>query len=205
MKTATIAAITLASVILLVTTGPTPALGAFDAFVQFGAPTDLSMAVSGESTDLAFKGAIEIKEFSFGSENTVSIGTATGGAGAGKAVLKNLVITKWVDKASPSLFRALATGGHYSSLTLSIRKAGGVPTASGSKPYLMLTFQLVFVSRIDTAGSSGDELPWETVTLSYGAMKIQYSTQDPTGQLTPMKPVIWNQIQNSATEIVPNP
>ncbi len=205
MKTASIAAITLAIVVLLATTAPTPALGAFDAFVQFGAPTDPSMAVSGESTDLAFRGAIEIKEFSFGSENTVSIGSATGGAGAGKATLKSLVITKWVDKASPSLFRALATGGHYPSLTLSIRKASGVPTASGSKPYLVLTFQMVFVSRIDTAGSSGDEVPWETVTLSYGAMKIQYSTQDPTGQLTPMKPVIWNQIQNSATELVTTP
>ena len=75
---------------------------AFDAFLNF-VPAGAADAIAGESTDTQFKGWFEIKEFSFGIENTVNITSASTGAGAGKAEFKEFTIKKQTDKASPSL------------------------------------------------------------------------------------------------------
>ena len=53
--------------------------------------------------------AFEIKDFSFGVENQTTIGSATGGAGAGKIKLNELTIKKTTDTASPS--SSSANGG----------------------------------------------------------------------------------------------
>ena len=53
--------------------------------------------------------AFEIKDFSFGVENPTTIGSATGGAGAGKIKLNELTIKKTTDTASPS--SSSANGG----------------------------------------------------------------------------------------------
>ena len=56
--------------------------------------------VSGGSGPRAF----EIKDFSFGIENPTTIGSATGGAGAGKIKFNEFSITKTTDSASPNFF-----------------------------------------------------------------------------------------------------
>jgi type VI secretion system secreted protein Hcp len=56
--------------------------------------------VSGGSGPRAF----EIKDFSFGIENPTTIGSATGGAGAGKIKFNEFSITKTTDTASPNFF-----------------------------------------------------------------------------------------------------
>src|SRR5579871_3657869 len=148
-------------------------LMAFDAFLTFdGGPTP----VQGESKDPAFQNAIEIKSFSFSVENTVSIGSATGGAGAGKARFNDLQISKLEDSASPVLFRMLATGQHFKTATLSIRKAGAMQGKTGAV-YQRFTFSMVLVSKISESGSSGDDVPTENVVLNYGALKWEYSRQ----------------------------
>jgi type VI secretion system secreted protein Hcp len=168
---------------------------AFDAFLIFDAgPTP----VQGESQDPAFKNAIELKSFAFGAENTISLGSATGGAGAGKARFNELTITKLSDSTSATLFQMLVTGGHFKSATLSIRKSGD-KTKPGGGVYERFTFSMVFVSKISINGSSGDDTPTETVVLNYGALKWEYSRQDPTGNLTPVPPTQWSVITNSPT------
>jgi len=167
---------------------------AFDAFLMFdGGPTP----VQGESTDPTFKNAIELKSFSFGAENTISVGSATGGAGAGKARFNELQIAKLSDSTSPVLFQMLAMGQHFKTATLSIRKAGD--RTKGAAAYERFTFSMVFVSKISVAGSSGDDVPTENVVLTYGALKWEYSRQDPTGNLTPVPPTQWSVITNSPT------
>jgi type VI secretion system secreted protein Hcp len=171
---------------------------AFDAFLVFTNVANSTPVVKGESQDQYFGplNGIEISEFSFGIQNPVSIGSATTGAGAGKATFGTLTIKKTVDSASPSLFSALGTGGHFNTVTLFIRKAGGSAGSSGAG-YLKYTFKLVFVSSINWSGSSGDDVPTETVTFAYGAMQIAYQKQTPDGKLA--APVIqtWNQLSNS--------
>lgn len=125
--------------------------------------------------------AFEIKDWSFSVENPTTIGSATGGAGAGKVKFNEFTITKTVDSASPVFFKNLATGAHYNTVTLIMRKAGGDPQSSGHA-FLKYTFGTVFTTKINWSGP-GDEGPEEQITFVYGTLTVQYQPQKPDGTL----------------------
>lgn len=69
--------------------------------------------VDGESTSVDHKDWIIIESMSWG---------ASGGGGAGKVSFKDFTITHRIDKASPKLFLACATGQHIPKVTLSVTR-----------------------------------------------------------------------------------
>ena len=101
---------------------------AVDAFIWFEKP-GVSTAPEGETKDAYYstKKAFEIKDFSFGVENPTTIGSATGGAGAGKIKFNEFTIKKTTDKSSPLFFKNCCAGVHYGSVTIAMRKSGGDP------------------------------------------------------------------------------
>ncbi len=128
----------------------------------------------------------EIKDWSFGVENPTTIGSATGGAGAGKVKFNEFTIKKTVDAASPALFKACASGVHYKTVTLTVRKAGA------TSPYLTYTFGTVFISAVNFASPvPGDPQPMDAITMVYGTLTV---TEAPTSG----SPVTagWDQITN---------
>ena len=174
---------------------------AFDAFVKFEKSEGSSEDIKGESQDTAFPGAngwFSIKEFSFGIENTINISTASGGAGAGKADFKEFTIKKQTDNASAILAATCGKGGHYKLVYLRLRKSGAAAGGSGAV-YLDFQFKTVAVKSVEWTGSSGDDVPEETIVFEYGALQISYIPQTNTGALDPSKKVIkaWNKLTNS--------
>ena len=156
--------------------------------------------ISGDPvTDQYFKSAfpnataVEIQQFSVGSENINSVSSATTGAGAGKATFKELLIEKSVDTMSRSLFALNATGGHLAKMQLYLRKAG----VAGGKPYLVYAFNMVFLSKIDWSASSDDEQPIERLTFAYGALGIGYYPQKPDGTFGTAVKTSWSQVTNT--------
>src|SRR5436853_5410128 len=95
--------------------------------------------IAGESTDVQHKGEFEIKDFSFGVENPTTIGSATGGAGAGKIKFNEFQIKKTTDKASPLFFKNCCVGAHYKTVTVAMRKSGGDKYTAG-KEFLVFVF-----------------------------------------------------------------
>jgi type VI protein secretion system component Hcp len=167
---------------------------AVDAFIHFEKSAASMADVNGASTDPSFKGYFELKEFSFGVENKTTIGSATGGAGAGKIQFGEFTITRRTDGASPFFFKNCAVGAHYKLVTLAIRKTGGEVSQAG-KPYLVFSFGTVFCTRMDWSGP-GDEGPEEAITFAYGALDIAYANQKTDGTLEPLKSASWNQMSN---------
>jgi type VI secretion system secreted protein Hcp len=137
---------------------PTAVLAAVDAFLQID-------GIKGESQDDKHKGWIEISSFSWGVTNASSIGSATSGAGAGKASMQEIHITKNTDKASPLLMQACANGKHYAQVTLQMRKAGG-------DTYMTYVLTDVLISSFQASGGGGDN-PTESVTLRFARMSEQ--------------------------------
>ncbi len=123
----------------------------------------------------------EIKDFSFGVENPTTIGSATGGAGAGKVKFNEFTIKKTSDSASPAFFKNLVAGAHYKKVTLTVRKAGGDASTAG-QPFHTFTFGTVFTTKIDWSGP-GDEGPEESITFVYGKLSVEYQPQNPDGTL----------------------
>ncbi len=170
---------------------------AFDAFVKFK-PAGAAVAITGEGLDSQFKGSdgwFEIKEFSFGIENTLNISSASTGAGAGKAEFKEFTIKKQTDNASPGLALTCGMGGHYEEVQLRLRKSGAKST--GGDVYLSYDFKLVAVKSVEWTGSSGDDVPEETVVFEYGALQITYRPQNKDGTLGNKNIKAWNKMTNS--------
>jgi type VI secretion system secreted protein Hcp len=136
--------------------------------------------------------AFEIKDFSFGIENPTTIGSATGGAGAGKVTFNEFTIKKVSDQSSPAFFRTCCAGAHYKSVTVSMRKAS---SDAAAKEFLAFKFDTVFTTRIDWSGP-GDEGPEESITFVYGKLGIRVIPASGA------KPLVagWDQVTNKAAD-----
>lgn len=132
--------------------------------------------VPGESTDDKHKGEIEVESFSWGEANMGSAGHG-GGSGAGKVVPQDLVFTKRMDKSSPVLFIACATGQHFKEGLLTARKAGG-----GQQEYLKIKLEEILISSYQTGASSGAVVT-ETIGLHFSKMEMAYKEQKADGTL----------------------
>jgi type VI secretion system Hcp family effector len=137
----------------------------------------------------------EISDFSFGVTNRASIGSATSGAGSGKAEFREFTIKRPVDSASPIFFKNCCAGSHYKTVVIQMRKAGG---EGSGKPYVQYRFGLVAVKKIDWSGP-GDEGPEETITFEYGALEIQYQPQSGGGGVSTALSPYWKNSTGSAS------
>jgi type VI secretion system secreted protein Hcp len=161
--------------------------------------------VTGETQMGKVTDAIQIKSFEWSAESTTTIGSASGGAGAGKATLNDLVITKTVDSTSPVLMQRVAQGTVIPGMELVVRKAGA--TGAGVV-YQRYFFTPVFATKQAHAGSEGGEGITETLTFKYGALQMSNARQSPNGTLAPPVALSWNQMTNSdklLTTGMPNP
>src|SRR5436189_2576203 len=136
--------------------------------------------IKGESTDDKHKDQIEILSFSWGVTNSGTIGGgAGGGAGAGKATFHDLSFTHSIDKASPLLLKACATGEHLKEATITHRKAG-----KGQQEYLIIKMNDIIITGVslgDNSGGAGSE----NVSLAFAKVDLEYRPQNPNGTLEP--------------------
>ena len=134
--------------------------------------------VESESTDDKHKGEIEVESWSWGETQSGTAGHG-GGAGAGKVQPQDMMITKRVDKGSPTLFIACATGKEFTKGTLTMRKAG-----EGQQEYLMITLENILISSYNVSGSGeGEVVPMEQLSLNFASFEMSYKEQKADGSL----------------------
>lgn len=98
------------------------------------------------------------------------------GGGAGKVNIQDLSVTKYVDKASATLFLYMCKGTHIPKGTLTVRKAGDKPLE-----YIKLTLEDIIVSSLSTGGSGGEDRLTENLTLNFSKFKLEYVPQKVDG------------------------
>ena len=129
--------------------------------------------IKGESIDSKHKDEIEVLSFSWGVTNSAKIK----GGGAGKATFTDLSFLHGIDKASPNLLRACASGAHLKEATITHRKAG-----KGQQEYLIIKMNDVIVTGVTLADSSvvaGSE----TVSMAFAKVDLEYKPQKADGSL----------------------
>jgi type VI secretion system secreted protein Hcp len=144
-------------------------------------PTDMFVKigdVAGESTDGTHKDSIEVLSWSWGVSNPVS-STGTTGLSAGKDSLSEISFMQMMDKSTPALQLACATGKHYPTATLTARKSGG-----GQVDYLIVKMFEVFVSSLQVSQGEGS-VPAINVSLAYNKMELEYKIQKADGTVSP--------------------
>ena len=170
--------------IMLVLGFALPARGAYDAFLKIE-------GIDGESADHQYKDWMEIESFSFGVSNT---GSFDGGGGAGKAVFLDLKSGKILDKATPKLMLACASGQHLPEAVLILRKAGGDEPLEFFE--VRLTDVLVSSSMLDARVDQ--DRPGESLSLHYGKIEWIYTPQEPDGTAGESVQAGWDLIANTA-------
>jgi type VI secretion system secreted protein Hcp len=132
----------------------------------------------GESTDDKHKGELDLESFSWGATNSGTAGKG-GGSGSGKVQPADFHFTKRLDKSSPVLMIACATGQHFKEVTLTVRKAGG-----GQQEYLKIKMNEVLVSSYQTGGAGGaGGVILEQVAMNFAKLEMSYKEQKPDGSL----------------------
>lgn len=138
--------------------------------------------IPGESMDSKHKDEIHLISWSWGEQNSGTHGGG-GGGGAGKVVMQDFNFTMHVNKASPKLFLACASGDHIKEATLVCRKAG-----KDQQEYLKIKFSDLLVSSYQTGGS--EVTPVDQISLNFAKIEIKYAPQKPDGKLD--SPVVHN-------------
>ena len=100
-----------------------------------------------------------------------------GGGGAGKPTFQDLAIVHNVDKASPKLLEACATGAHLKDATITHRKSG-----KGQQEFLIVKLNDIIITGVAHSGTTKDPLS-ETVTLTFAKVDFAYRQQKPDGSL----------------------
>jgi type VI secretion system secreted protein Hcp len=145
----------------------------------------------GESRDSTHKTEIDILAWSWGVSNSGTAHTG-GGAGAGKANVQDISITKYVDASSAALLLACCTGDHIPTANLVVRKAGTTPVE-----YIKITLTECLITAVSTGGSGGEDRLTENVTINFAKVKFEYVEQDATGKpKTPPKSMTFNVAEN---------
>lgn len=131
--------------------------------------------IQGESPDDSHKDEIELLTWDWQLLQNANMHTGSGG-GAGKATVKDLNFTHYVDRSSPNLMKYCLTGKHIGECVLTVRKAGGSPLE-----YLKITMNDVVVTNVQPAGSKDDERIVENISLSFSKVKQEYTVQNAEG------------------------
>src|SRR5262245_26811220 len=135
---------------------------AFDAFLKID-------DVEGDSDDRNHKGEIDVQSFSWG-ESQAGTGGAGGGGGTGRVSFQDFHFTMLVNKASPVLMAACATGKHFKEAKLTCRKGGG-----GGVEFLTIKMNDILVSSYQTAGNTGDDVPVDEIGLNFAKIELVFS------------------------------
>ena len=160
---------------------------AVDMFLKIG-------SIKGETNDKEFvKGtpAIDVLAWSWGVTNSGTTHQG-GGGGAGKANFQDLSLTKYMDSASHALLDAVATGEHFDTASLHIRKAGKT-----QQEYITIEMKEVMVTSVSSGGSGGEDRLTENVTLNFAAVKFSYKPQKPDGSLGDALPFTYDIAANA--------
>ena len=129
--------------------------------------------IKGESVIGKHKDEIDVLSWSWGLTQSASAHIATG-AGSGSADVKDLVITKYVDAASPVLLQECFKGSDHKEATLTVMKVGGKEQIDMVKMTMSGT---VFISSVHTGDHGDKDRFMETVSLNFAKVKFEYTGQ----------------------------
>lgn len=130
--------------------------------------------IKGDSTDDAHKEWIEVESYSTGVTQTG--GGASSAAGAhtgGRCDHADFAVTKFLDKASPTLAVYASSGKAIPTITFELCRAMGEKTV-----FMKYTLKDSVVSSIQTSGGGG--VPTETIAFRYGEIHWEYTPTDPS-------------------------
>jgi type VI secretion system secreted protein Hcp len=130
--------------------------------------------IKGESRDAKHKDEVEVLSWSWGVSQAQGPGP---GGGGGKASFADFHFTHYIDRASPLLMAACATGQHIKDATITNRKPG-----KEQQEFLIIKMNDILITSVQPSlNGEGDSV--ESVSLKLAKVDLEYRPQKPDGTL----------------------
>jgi type VI secretion system secreted protein Hcp len=113
------------------------------------------------------------------------------GTGSSKVNVRDMQITKYVDRATPMLMKYCCKGKFFEKAILYVRKSGDT-----SVEYVKLELQKGLISSVNSAGMDDQDRLLETVTLNFKAFRMEYTPQK-DGKAGAIVPAGWDISKNA--------
>jgi type VI secretion system secreted protein Hcp len=131
--------------------------------------------IDGEAVDHKHAKEIDVLAWSWGMSQSGTTHNSEG-SGAGKVNVQDISITKYVDRATPTIMQHISQGKHITEATLVVRKAGEKPLE-----YITIKMTDVIITSLSTGGSGGEDRLTENITLNFAKVTYEYDPQDKKG------------------------
>ncbi|MGA8719914.1 MAG: type VI secretion system tube protein Hcp [Solirubrobacteraceae bacterium] len=140
--------------------------------------------------------AFDLSSFTLDAQNSLAIGSATAGAGAGKVSFQAFSFTKPLDKYSAQLFQDLASGTRIASVEIIVRKPGN---DGMDDPIVQYLLKNVGLTNIHISGASKNAT--ETVQGAFQAISFVLYGQNSNGTTPVTSTGGWSQVTNQPVTI----
>jgi type VI secretion system secreted protein Hcp len=139
------------------------------AFAQIG-------DIQGEATDTNHKNWIIVHSMSSGIVRSIPVSAKDQQRTKGETSLGDIVVVRHIDKSSPKLAEACATGKFFPAVQIDF-----CSTVKGNQqPYLQYQLKNVIITGYSFSGNAtGDPIPSEQLTLGYTDIQWTYVVLDP--------------------------
>jgi type VI secretion system Hcp family effector len=144
-----------------------------DMFLEFPS----SSTIQGESQHSVYRDHIEVLKFSEGMTSTFADDYQSGG---GKTNRNALAVTKYLDRSSPALRKALVEGRVLYDAILRVVRPSGNP--DGGDVYFVIKLEQVRVTKVSMSASGGEDRLTEEVELTFAKITWTYTPWDANGK-----------------------
>ncbi len=129
--------------------------------------------IEGESSDAKHFGWIEVTSYGVAySQNISSAPISAGGPSAERADFSEFTFSKFIDKASPLLALACASGTHIDSVIVELCRAGGKKLK-----YMGYKLANCIISSVKTESKGKRFFPKEHININFGEIEWSYTLQ----------------------------
>jgi type VI secretion system secreted protein Hcp len=132
--------------------------------------------IDGESQDSKHKNEIDILSYTQSFRRAAS--TGAGGQTGGKVNIGDITVLKNIDKSSPKLIEAVATGKHIPKATITFRSVG-----EKAPEYYVVTLTDVLITAVDQTDQPDPAKIVERVQLNATKFEYEYREQKADGSL----------------------
>jgi type VI secretion system secreted protein Hcp len=140
--------------------------------------------IPGGSQEKGHEDEIEISSWSWGLSKPGGAGSGSGGA-AGKPTFEDLSLQKQVDKASPGLAKACATGEHFREAELAAERGAGRKLLD----LIVIKLSDVTITGFQESVEDVGSLPSDSFSIRFAKIDFSYTPQKADGSAD--SPVRW--------------
>lgn len=153
--------------------------------------------IDGEATEPMHKGWSDLTYFSVDMSNATSAASTGGGRATGKVNFGDLIISKNLDKSSPKLMEALATGKNIPKVELHVVNK---MREGKSATYYRYELKNVTITSYQISGDAYESNvpPNEQISMSYAGISVFYVETDQNGKPKGEIPFKWDIKGNKA-------